>query len=320
MSTPATLATLLAPPPVPAAGRFGTCRGAGCVEKLDPILIDNQDDQTGLHVGCKEPPRVPAPLPPAEQTSLFAAPAGPPPAHPLKGELTEIINWFEANSPRSLQTAIGPSEIGVDCLRRLAYRTLGTGRSNRTMTDPWFAIIGTSVHDWLANAIEFHQTSHGRTGDNKRYLIENRVHLEDGPDGISGSCDLYDTDHERVVDHKIVGNTSLKKYRDHGPSNTYRTQVHLYGYGWERAGRPVREVGIAFYPRSNFLKDMYVWVEPYDRQVAVNALSRLHTTQAVASALGATALPAAQDPNGCIWCPWYRPGRAADATGCPGAG
>lgn len=280
------------------------CRA--CPEPLDPILWP-----AGLHVCCTPPPAAAATLP-------FTAPAGSQ-QHPAKKDLTQIVRWCESSSERSMQTAIGPSEIGVDCLRRIGYRVAGTPECN-TVADPWFAVVGTSVHAWLGGAIDaWQEVELGRPagGPNPRYLVEQRVRMSDT---VAGSCDLFDVDTGTVVDHKIVGASSLKKYRDNGPSNQYRTQVHLYGYGHTRAGRTVNEVAIAFFPRSSYLSDMHIWSEPYDQQIAIKALNRLDTVRTVTAAAGPTALPATPDPVGCTWCDFYRPGRPADATGCPGAG
>ncbi len=296
----------------------GAPRCRACPEPLDPILW-----KQGLHVGCTEPAPIPT-VAVAPAPASFAAPAGKRPDHPLKAELIDLIRWADSHAPRSQQTALGPSEIGVDCIRRLAYRLTNTAAANDT-ADPWFAIVGTAVHDWLAVAIDrwtaeidFGPNAHHRTPDSRRFLIEERVTATTDQYGVSGSCDLYDQQRRTVVDHKVVGPTALKKYLDHGPSSQYRIQVHTYGYGHEAAGRPVDEVAIAFYPRSGYLTDLHVWSEPYDRQVAVDALNRAATIQTLATALPPALIPAVPDAAACCWCPFYRPGGPADGTGCPG--
>lgn len=313
------LARMLAPP---AAGPKigdppGRCRA--CAVPLDSVLIDRPDDRTGLHHFCEEP----VPLPPAAPASPFTAPAGPPPPHPIKQELIGIIRWAEADKPRSRQTSLGPSEIGVDCLRRLGYRLTGTAAVN-TVADPWFAIVGSAVHDWLDVAINQYNAkvlgppNGGRIFEQRRYWTEQRVTISGDQFGLSGSCDLYDADRATVIDHKIVGASALKKYIEGGPSNQYRIQVQTYGLGWELAGRPVSEVAIAFYPRSGYLDDLHVWAEPYDPAVARNAISRATSVKQLAAVLPPNLIPAAPDPAACTWCPFYRPGLPADTDGCPG--
>lgn len=279
------------------------CR-ANCGSPLDPMLWDD-----ALHVGCEDP--TPPPV------ATFAAPAGPRAAHPPKPELINIVRWADANSARSLQTAVGPSEVGVDCMRRLAYRLSGTAAVNDT-ADPWFAIVGTAVHEWLGTAIELHNAASGRPFEQRRFWVEQKVTATADAYGVSGSCDLYDADQQTVIDHKVVGATALKRYIDKGPSNVYRTQVHLYALGHVQAGRPVRDVAIAFYPRSGYLSDLHVWSEPYDEQVARDALSRAATVAQLAAVLPPGQIPATPDPAGCTWCDFYRPGGPADKSGCPG--
>jgi hypothetical protein len=317
------LAQMLAPAPAPLArigDPPGRCRT--CTIPLDAILID-RPDRTGLHHFCQEPAPIPTLTAPAAPASPFSAPAGPPPPHPIKQELIDIIRWAAADAPRSRQAAVGPSEIGVDCMRRLAYRLTGTQPVN-TAADPWFSIVGLAVHDWLDIAINQYNAkvlgppNGSRTFEQRRYWTEQRLTMSSDQFGLSGNCDVYDLDRATPVDHKIVGHDALKKYRDSGPSNQYRTQIHSYGYGWELKGFPVREVAIAFYPRSGYLTDMHVWAEPYDRQIALNALSRAASVKQLAAVLPPALLPDAPDPDACTWCPFYRPGGPADTTGCPG--
>lgn len=116
--------------------------------------------------------------------------------HPLVAELRDAIITADRTAPRSLQTALGPSEIGEPCARKLAYRLMDEPRINDDR-DPWAAIIGTSVHAWLTGALT--SVNH-RTGT-IRYLTETRVEIRTG---LSGSGDLYDVQRATVVDHKGV--------------------------------------------------------------------------------------------------------------------
>lgn len=59
----------------------------------------------------------------------------------------EAIRHAIANHPRSLQRAIGPSEVGIECDRRLAYKLLG--HPERDGGDGWLPTVGTGVHSWL---------------------------------------------------------------------------------------------------------------------------------------------------------------------------
>ena len=53
----------------------------------------------------------------------------------LLSDLTDVIKWTDNNSARSIQTTIGPSELGGDCERRIAYRLAGVNEVNQ-WSDP----------------------------------------------------------------------------------------------------------------------------------------------------------------------------------------
>jgi hypothetical protein len=231
-------------------------------------------------------------------------------------ELRNILVDFDANSARSRQTEIGPSEIAVPCDRRLGYRIHGTP-AKRDGRVPWAPMIGTAVHALIADALAVENVRLER----ERWLIEQRVH----PDpSISGSCDAYDTDQETVVDWKVVGPTRLEHYRRKGPGAQYEGQIQIYGRGWQRAGRSPRWVRIVFLPRSTDFDEAYEWTAPYSRELADGALDRLFRTMVLLKDLGVEGNPAmwgavpAMPDRYCVWCPYFRRGAAADASGCPG--
>ena len=217
--------------------------------------------------------------------------------------------------PRSLQKAIGPSEIGADCMRRLAYKILGI--DERPCAPNWKATIGTAVHAWLEGIFDVDDG-----GSNiKRWYTETRVDVGEIPGlgHITGSCDLYDRMTGTVLDHKVVGPAQLRKYRVNGPSAQYRTQAHLYGRGWVRAGLPATHVAICFLPRNGELNEAYLWHEPYDEQVALDGLNRLAGVAALAARMGTDMLPLMPTADQyCVTCPFHRPGSNDLAGGCPG--
>jgi len=284
------LATILAntpatPTPAPASTKL-TCRACG--ERLDPILAD-----TRLHIGCVDPNPV-----------------------SIVEELRQLLIDHEAASARSMQVAIGPSEIGVPCDRRLGYRLHSTPTRPDSRV-PWAPIQGTAIHTYLAALFTQVNTALGY----ERFMVEKRVWPDDM---ISGSCDLYDTVHRRVRDWKLVGKTRSDIYRRKGPTPEYVVQAHLYGLGWERAGYPVADVGIVFLPRDWDYDKAWEWTAPYDRDAAEAALDRLYRVMTLLSDLRVDDSPAlwaavpAKPTDDCRYCPYYRPGQPADGTGCPG--
>ncbi|WP_191563408.1 hypothetical protein [Janibacter melonis] len=208
-------------------------------------------------------------------------------------DLLGIIEYSVNNDARTLQTDLGPSELGVGCDRCLVH--LLAGHLKRENGLPWLPTIGNAVHDWLEVAVLQHLM---RTGSD-RYLPEGKVAVGQlrGRD-VTGHSDVFDTHTGTVVDWKIVGATTLKKVRAGGASITYRRQAHMYGRGWAAAGYDVREVAIAFLPRNAMtLRDGKAWTEPYDEQVALDALARANALAAGVDTFGADAVLAACPPH-----------------------
>lgn len=198
---------------------------------------------------------------------------------PLPGDLPDVIKdlYLEviegaiAAHPRSQQKRIGPSEIGIPCDRCLGHKLHGTPEAERGPA--WKPAVGTAVHAQLEEW--FTKASADDPEQASAWECETRVNVGeiDGTE-ITGSCDLYFTYSGMVIDHKVVGPKMLTKYRTNGPSQQYRVQAHLYARGFLRAGRMARHVAIAFLPRDGELKLAHFWHEPFDEQIAIDALAR----------------------------------------------
>lgn len=235
----------------------------------------------------------------------------------LKEDLIEIVYWAQANSRRSQQVALGCSEVGSECDRRLAYRIAGTPEcGNRN--DPWPAIVGTSIHSWMETAVNDYQHVHSIS----KWFTE----MEVLPSPIvKGHTDLYDSERALVLDWKFPGSDNLRKMRLDGPSPQYVTQVMLYGLGHVNAGRKVDRVGIVALGRQGWLKDMHVWTTEFDRSVADAALQRIYRIGQVlldnnveSNAALWEYIPAVPSRL-CTWCPFYRKSNSvANQYGCPG--
>lgn len=231
-----------------------------------------------------------------------------------------LITDAITNHPRSLQQRIGPSEIGHPCARRIGYKLLGQPENDGAPN--WKATVGTALHSWLEEVIEAANRRYEedtQTGQ-VRYFTETKVTVGQilGED-IDGSCDVYDRATATVVDWKSVGPTQLTKYKRFGPGDQYRAQAHLYGRGWQAKGLAVDAVMVVFLPRNGELAESYIWHEPYNEQVALDALQRANGIAIAAQALGHAALT--QLPTADAWChmcPYHR-ARSTDLTqGCPG--
>lgn len=217
-------------------------------------------------------------------------------------EYRHLIDDAIANNPRSLQTRIGPSELGTDCLRCLGHKLAGIPEQRDVAWLPW---IGSAVH---AAIEEVFLAANARLPD-VRFLVEATVSVGevDGVD-ITGHADLYDLDDATVTDFKCVGVTTLRDAKANGPTATYRKQAHLYGRGFTRRGLPVERVRIVYLPRNsvNGLADAVVWDEPYDEQVALDTLARADAlAKAIRLAGAEKVLPGLQAAPGCHSCARY---------------
>lgn len=240
----------------------------------------------------------------------------------LKSQLLEIIRWADDNSERSKQVAIGPSEVGLECDQRVARILAGMPQVNNRF-DPWAGIVGTSIHSWLQQAVDRWLEQHVIPEGEPPWFTEMRV---TAVEFLSGSSDLYNGD---VIDYKSAASEKIKKMREKGPEMVpthYRVQGHIYGLGQENAGRKVRDVVLVFVPRNGLIKDMYLWREPYDENVALRAIDRIYR---LVDELTHNGLPGVapenwgiveRNPSGdCWYCPFYKPElEFPDATGCPG--
>lgn len=238
-------------------------------------------------------------------------------------ELRRVVTEHAARAPRSLQRHLGPSELGVECDRQVAGKMAGLPTTNHVV-DPWPSVVGTAVHAWLADAFVADNARHGLL----RWAAECRVsplpnHAHDG------TADLYDAAEQAVVDHKILGETSLALCRQaDGPPRKYKVQLLLYGLGYRRMGLPVRRVVLAAYPRTKASLDgLYVWDHELTSADDLLIQEVLHQTQqrkAMALALQDgrlrfDQLPTSPDTHECYFCPFYRPQSARDGgPGCPG--
>lgn len=242
----------------------------------------------------------------------------PAPAGALATRIIATVKSAAASAPRSRQREVGPSELGTPCTRRLAYRALGQDPVNLD-TDPWASIQGTAVHAWLAETFGAQSRILPDTPGH-HYLVEHRIHL---PEGITGSCDLYDRDTGDVIDWKLTSPQNLAKYRRNGPGGQYRTQAHLYALGLQLQGEQPRRVNIVFLPRGGRIDQLHAWSEDYDPAVAAAAIRRYQAVMTALWSLDPEADPArwALFPTAdayCLYCPFHLPGSPGLGKGCPG--
>lgn len=221
---------------------------------------------------------------------------------PLRTSLTKmIIDRYNA-TPRHMQKALGPSEIGHPCMRKLAFGLMQEPACN-PQYDPLPSIIGTATHTWLESAARHANEILGR----ERWVPESRVHVDSA---LSGSSDLLDRDSNTVIDWKVPGTNRFAMYKKE-MSILYIRQGHMYGLGFENAGYQVDTIAIALLPRGGTLRGMHLWKEPYDRDVAEAALANRDKVIGLCDDLDVTENPdryawIPNHPYDCRFCDWYR--------------
>lgn len=241
----------------------------------------------------------------------------------LRQQIMEMVNWVDQHDPRSQQVAIGPSEIGNACDQAIGRILAGSPQVNFRI-DPWAKLVGTAIHSWLEQAVGLYKDA-GVDSAFESWRTEMAMPVDDM---INAHSDLYNG--QDVIDWKTSTSDLIKHFRRHGlrDHEHYRVQLHTYGLAHEKAGRPVRDVVLVFFPRAGWLKDMYLYREPYDRSIAINALKRVYDIGYLMIEAGVDTDPTmwAQVPMapgpGCWTCPFNNSNLGSDqgpgATGCPG--
>lgn len=237
----------------------------------------------------------------------------------LRDELLAVIRHAIDAHPRSQQVALGPSEVGHPCARRIGYQFL---EYDENPGEPaWKPTVGTAVHAWLEEQMTVDNVRQHQALDQlTRWVVEATVDAGVlGGRPLLGHCDLFDRVTGTVVDWKCVGPTQLRKYKVHGPGGQYRAQAHIYGKGWVRRGQHVERVAVMFLPRNGELRESVYWSEPYDQAIADTAIQRAQGIYETTAAMGDAALSLLPTADAfCSRCPFFR-SRSTDLTvGCPG--
>lgn len=233
------------------------------------------------------------------------------PNQQLAQQLKDLITQAGIWSPRGKQIAIGPSEIGHECSRRLAYKLLDWEKPNEQSSGSWAAQVGTAIHAYLA---EVFQKLEG-------YEVEQKVQIRAN---LSGTIDLYDSIRDIVLDWKTVGYTNLKERKSSGATQQQIVQIQLYGYGKVQSGATVNKVGLVYLPTSGSLDEMHIELFDYDESVALKALSRIDDLYSLLSQVDVEANPEmltlipAEASRMCNYCPYFLPFSKDLAKGCNG--
>lgn len=218
-----------------------------------------------------------------------------PESEALRLKIIKLMTDASNGSARSLQTAIGPSEIGHPCPRKVAYK-LANVRENTSYQDPFPSIMGVAMHAWMEENLP-----------RDEWIPEQRVNA-DGRE-LFGHSDAYHKPTRTVVDWKFLGSTMHRQWLGGYVNSTYQVQAHSYGQGFVNMGYPVDRVAVAVFCRAKTLQDLYVWSEPWDPAIAHRAFERMDILKTYIAASGASdtnRAPLLEIPavagDGCYFC------------------
>jgi hypothetical protein len=234
------------------------------------------------------------------------------PSKELANELTNIITEASRYSPRSQQVYIGPSEVGQECVRRLAYKLLDWEKANESGGGSWAANVGTAIHSFLEEIFSKYP---------EKYEVEQKVQIRAN---LSGTVDLFDKEKGYVLDWKTTSPAGVKAKRSEGATSQQVTQVQLYGYGKAQQGVQVNKVGLIFLPTGGQITDMHIELYDYDESAALSALARLDSVYELLSTIDVEENPQmwplipATPSRMCMYCPYYRPFSTDLSVACNG--
>jgi len=234
------------------------------------------------------------------------------PSKELANELTNIITEASRYTPRSQQVYIGPSEVGQECVRRLAYKLLDWEKANESGGGSWAANVGTAIHSFLEEIFSKYP---------EKYEVEQKVQIRAN---LSGTVDLFDIEKGYVLDWKTTSPAGVKAKRSEGATSQQITQVQLYGYGKAQQGVQVNKVGLIFLPTGGQITDMHIELYDYDESAALSALARLDSVYELLSTIDVEENPQmwplipATPSRMCMYCPYYRPFSTDLAVACNG--
>ena len=212
----------------------------------------------------------------------------------IANELIKVITGQSKTSARSLQTSIGPSEIG-GC-RRKVFMKLNDWRPTNHDTLKLASIMGTAIHTYIQESFK-KQDPFG-----EKYLLEESMEAE----GIKGHIDMFDIENGEVIDWKTTKKSNLTYF----PSRQQRWQVQVYGWLLERNNYDVNNVTLVAIPRDGDERDIVYHTEPYNEEIAKEALAWLEEIKE------SSVMPAAEkDLAFCkLYCQYYEP---TGVFGCP---
>jgi hypothetical protein len=171
-----------------------------------------------------------------------------------KQTLIDALVKADSARPRSLQTAIGVSQLG-GCRRQVWHKAKGDPETNPTLR--MAAVMGTAIHATIEQALS-----------GKNLMLEYRVEVDGFP---PATIDCYDPETKTVTDFKTI----TLKNTAYFVTQQKRWQVQVYAYLLTLKGFEVDWVQLIGIPRDGNESDWIEHTEPFDGLVAEQALAWL---------------------------------------------
>ena len=173
------------------------------------------------------------------------------------------VRDFDAARPRSLQQAVGWSEVG-GCRAAIGFRLDGARATDDTHT--WAAQRGTAIHEYLGPILAD---------------ADVRTEVDTIYRGIPGHADIVGPDY--VVDIKTTSLANAKLWAgDHSLLYPKRVQAHGYAAGLADAGELPADctVRLLIVPVDGTFADWWAYEEPFSRSLADEGAGRLEDVRA----------------------------------------
>lgn len=194
----------------------------------------------------------------------------------------DVLSIMKRPTDRDQQVKVGASNISNMCTRCLAEDMSAAGGDNpqKYWMGAWH---GTAMHERLEELVPYW---------NSDAIPESRVIIGEieGYGPVKSTSDLYidgsvvdwkSTTRAKVTFNMRALETEPDKYEVTKVTEArhkvqgYVNQLMLYGLGQENAGREVKEIVIVFIARDGLTDDdVHVYSEPYNRQRALDLMSR----------------------------------------------
>lgn len=176
----------------------------------------------------------------------------------MQPEIQELMDAWKAKDDaraRSRQRGVGMSSLG-GCARRVHYELTGADRPNHGAQRRLGSLLGTAFHTEVESL--------GLPG-------ETELAVEVG--GVPGHLDRFYE--EYVRDWKFTKKSTIEWIKKQGVSRQYRWQIQTYALALSQQGYKVKGCKIIYIPKDGDEEDCYVWTEPFDPQIAQDALNWL---------------------------------------------